>query len=216
MKKLTIFTLVFLMTVGLAAAATITRNVPSRADPGSDITVTLSINSIQVPEGKTLAFVDILPAGLTAKSWDITGSADAKADISVKSNPGEFGLEFTPSGTQAAVTYTIAAPGTPGPISLGPITWFDQSGMSPQGAAMATIAVRTVTCGDGICEGSENSDNCEADCPKPAPVAEPPEPSGGEVPEALEPEKSASRLWIILLVVVIIAAGIYMLSRKKQ
>jgi uncharacterized repeat protein (TIGR01451 family) len=156
-----------LLLSSFAMAATVSRDMPLRVDPGTTVTVKLLINNIQTDAGKSIAIEDTLPSGTTITDWSITGTSQQKSAITTRFASSRAGWDFIPSGTSATITYTVNMPQTQSIYTFGPLLWFDTSGLSPQGAGVNQVAVRYVVCGDKICEAAESSDNCQADCPLP-------------------------------------------------
>lgn len=206
MRKTILYILMFLITTTLVFAASVSRTLPNRADPNTELAVRLQISGADTTG--IIALEEELPTSVTIKDWSITGAKETKAQINTRQKDNKFGWEFTPTGSSATVEYKINLGSSD--ITFGTLVFFDKSGQSkvdPQ-----TLSVREVTCGDGICEEAENSDNCEADCPKPAPPVPRPEPT----PKTDEGVKGASFGWVILLVVVIIGVIIYFTLIKKR
>jgi len=211
MKKLFILPIIFLLTLSFALAQSVSRDMPSRVDPGSEVSITLTLNGAPVGEG--VAIEDSIPNTITLKSWEISGSEEAKADVSYQKKDSQtagfdrHSWPFTAASGSPSITYKIDAPTTEGSYNFE-TRWITSAGFSK---ASATLVVRTITCGDGICEGSENSDTCESDCPKPAP---PPTPV--DTPSPIEGPGASPTGWIILVVVVVIGIIGYFVYKKKQ
>jgi len=211
MKKILILSTIFLLTLSFALAQSVSRDMPSRVDPGSEVSITLTLNGAPVGEG--VAIEDSIPNTITLKSWEISGSEEAKADVSYQKKASRkegfdrHSWPFTASSGSPSVTYKIDAPTTEGSYEFE-TRWITSAGFSK---ASATLTVRTITCGDGICEGGENSDTCVSDCPKPAL----PPPAAEEAVEK-EPTSRTAIAWIVV-VLIVAAAGIgYYMWRKKQ
>jgi len=220
MKKLMVF-LVFFVIFALMAvsvlAGSVSRDMPSRIQPGQTLTVTLSISGATADKSFTLE--DVIPTGLKIKEWTVTGAKEPKEGINIREKGNNFGWSFTPTSSSASVEYKIDLPNNEATYTFGKIVWFDPSGQGIE-ASSPTLTVANVKCGDGVCEGNENSDNCVQDCPKPAPPAPPapaPAPTEGE---AMEKKPALSRTtiaWIVVAVIVIIAGvGYYMWQKKKE
>ncbi|MBI2107729.1 hypothetical protein HYU10_00585 [Candidatus Woesearchaeota archaeon] len=206
MKKIPIYLSVFLLAVSMAFAASISRELPSRADPNSELTVNLRISGAD-PSG-VIALEETLPAGITVKDWTVTGAKEAKAEIQTRTKEGRFGWTFTPTSSSASVEYKITLGASD--VTFGSLVYFDKAGQGKVDAR--TLRVAPITCGDGVCEGSENSDNCAGDCPKPAAPAPAPEVKAPEVPE---PTKGSGALVALVVVIVIIAGALGYWYTKK-
>lgn len=214
MRKLNLFVVLFLLLAAPAFAASVSRNMVSRADPGSDLTVTFSINGATANEVFTLQ--EKLPSGWTIKEWSVTGAKESKALITTSFEPPKYGWSFTTTGTSAAIIYTVTLPSTQGTYSFDAV-WFDKSGMSGANDGKATLAVRAIRCGDGTCEGTENSDSCIQDCPvattQPA-TTRTVAPVTTTLPKAA-PKKS-SKLFIVLVIVLVLLIIVFFIIRKKR
>ena len=201
--------------MGFVLAASVSRNVPSRVDPGSEVTVTLSMSGANAGEGT--AIEDTIPSNIKIKSWDISGTEEAKDAVSYVTKPSKkegftrHSWSFTAAGSPS-ITYKFDAPSTEGGLAFD-VRWVTSDGFSHQ---ESTLDVRAVRCGDGRCEGSENSDNCVADCPKPPPPA--PTTTPTETPTTPEAPSASNTMWVILAVVAIIIIGalVYKGQAKKK
>lgn len=212
MKKLMIFFVVFMLMTTAVLAGTVSRSMPSRIQPGQTLTVTLSISGATA--GKLFTLEDVIPVGLKIKEWTVTGVQEAKEAINIREKDNRFGWSFTPTSDSATVEYKIDLPSTETTYTFGKIVWFDPSGQGTESTS-PTLTVATIRCGDAICEGSENSDNCVQDCPKPAVAPAPPAPA--PTPAAKPSGLSSTALaWIVVLVIVV-AAGIgYFMWQKNR
>jgi len=208
MRKTIVYFLMGLLMMSVALAATVSRDVPSRVSPGEALTVKLNINAISTSDSvKTFSIEESLPEGLTISDWSISGVEEAKGDVDTKFSGTDYKFGFTPTGTSVTITYTTAAPADLGAYNFK-ATWFDLSGMSGADDGKSTVTVRTITCGDGVCEGDETSDNCEADCPKAVPIA----------PEEIAKEEPKAPMTAIIVIAAIVILGIiiFLATKKKK
>lgn len=211
MKKMAVFLMVFAIMAAIMATvvfgASVSRSIPLRVSPGEEIDVKLNINSISVSEKvKSFAIEESLPDGFKLSEWSISGIAEAKDKVKTKFTGNDHKFEFIPEGGSVVISYKTKAPSELGSYTFK-ATWFDLSGMSGAEDGKSTVTVRVITCGDNVCEGNENSDNCERDCPKPVPSAPIAEPKG---------LSKAAIGWIIAAVIVIAGLIIYFASAKKK
>lgn len=209
MRKVIAYLMVFLFAISFVFAASVSRDLPQRVDPNSELTVKLQISGAD--SSGLLTLEEELPEGMTLKDWTVTGAKEAKEAISTRVTDSRYGWSFTPSGSSATVEYTIDLGSSD--VSFGTLVYFDASGQGktdPQ-----TLRVAAITCGDGICEGAENSDNCEADCPKPAPPTEAPS-TPVEEPKPIEAPSKAPAAWAIAAVVVILGIVLIVTYQKKK
>ena len=211
MKKLMTFFIVFILMATAVLAGTVSRSMPSRTQPGQTLTVTLAVSGATA--GKLFTLEEIIPAGLAIKEWKITGSQESKEAINVRQKDNRFGWSFTPTSGSASVEYTIDLPNTEATYTFGKIVWFDPSGQGTESAS-PTLTVASIRCGDSICEGSENSDNCVQDCPKPTPTAPPS--ASTAAPSAPAGLGTTTIAWIVVALIVVVAAVGYFMMRKKK
>ena len=211
MKKLIVFLAIFALMATVAYAGTVSRTMLSRIEPGKTLTVTLSISGATADKIFTLE--DVIPAGLKIKEWTVTGAKESKEAISIREKDNRFGWSFTPTSGSAIVEYKIDLPNTEATYTFGKIVWFDPSGQGTE-TASPTLTAASIRCGDGICEGNENSDNCVQDCPKPA---QPAQPAATPTPQPAAAGLSNTALaWIVVLVIVVVAAIGFAISKKKK
>jgi len=220
MKKLILLPVLFLLTLSMVLAASVSRNMPDRVDPGAEVEVTLTLNGAPVGEG--VAIEDSIPNTITVKSWEVLGSEESKGDVSYQQKASQkegfqrHSWPFTAASGAPSVTYKFDAPAAVGSYVFE-TRWITSEGFSKDST---TLIVRTITCGDGVCEGNENSDTCETDCPKPAPPPPPapaPTPTPSEEPSpADEPAGKVPVAWIIAAVVVILGIILIVVYQKKK
>ncbi|MEK6945979.1 MAG: hypothetical protein AABX32_00060 [Nanoarchaeota archaeon] len=211
MRKIMILLVIFALMASTVLAGTVTRNMPSRIQPGQTLTVTLSVSAAP---GQLFTLEDVIPVGLSIKEWTVNGAQESKDQVSTRTKENRFGWSFTPTGSTASVEYKIDLPNTETSYTFGKVVWFDPSGQGIE-SSTPTLTVAVIRCGDGVCEGSENSDNCAQDCPKPA--APTPQPQ-------VEPQATAqkaglsSTAWIIIVVIVLVlvAIGFVVWQKKKS
>ena len=112
-------------------------------------------------------------------------------------------------------------PNSEATYTFGKIVWFDPSGQGTESSSPA-LTVANIKCGDGICEGNENSDTCVQDCPKPAP---PPPPDAAQTPAPItapittqKPSgfSSTSMAWIVVAIIVAVSVIGYIIWQKKK
>lgn len=207
MRKIIVYLTIFLLSISMVFAASVSRDLPSRADPNSELTVKLMVSGADTSGLFTLE--EALPAGVTVKDWTVTGATEAKSAITTRVKDGYYGWSFTPSGSSVTVEYTIDLGSTD--VSFGTLVFFDKAGQGNVNGQ--TLKVAPMTCGDGICEGTENSDNCEADCPKAPPPATPTE----TTPVAEGEAPTNGWIWyIVIAAIVIIAIVIFSKKGKKK
>ena len=207
MKKAIVYLITLLFAINFVFAASVSRDLPSRADPNSELTVKLQVSGADTSGLLTLE--EELPDGITLKDWTITGAAEAKEAITIRDVNGRYGWSFTPSGGSATVEYTIDLGSSD--VTFGTLVYFDASGQGKTDSQ--TLRVAPVTCGDGTCEGAENTDNCEVDCPK---AVEAPPPTPVEEPEPIAAPDKAPVAWVIAAVVVILGIVLIAAYQKKK
>ena len=209
MRKTIVYFIMCLLALSVVFAASVSRELPRRADPNSDATIKLQVSGAD--SSGVLAIEEELPAGIAVKSWSVTGAVEAKDKITIREKDNRFGWSFTPSGSSATVEYKIKVGSSD--VALGALVYFDKAGQGK--ADPQTLKVAPITCGDGICEGSENSDSCAADCPKAAPPA-PVTPPAAAKGAAEVTKKTPVTGIIIAAIVIVVGIIIYLIARKKK
>ena len=195
-------------------AASVGRNMPSRISPGEDLAISFSVSGVTAGELFTLE--EKVALGWTVSSWDVTGAKGGKDKVNYRyvSSDNRHGFSYTSEGSSSQITLNVKVPSTAiGNYNFDAV-YFDSSG---QAKSQSTLTVRTITCGDGVCEGSENTGNCVKDCPAPAPPpTQQPAPSTPSAP--LPPAKKPTSNTTIIIVVVAAIAGliIWWFLRKKK
>lgn len=192
-----IATLVLVSLLSLSAlAATLSRDMPSRVDPGAAFTTRLMVSDAVVGEGLTVE--ETLPSGVTISSWTVDGVKESKSDLEKDSKKyrvkgSAYGWSVTPTGP-VTITYSAKAPSSQGSLNVEAV-WFDKSGFNRN---QATLSV------------------APAPAPAPAPAVAPspqlapsapsaPTPSPKPMPK---PAPSSSLTWVWMLIVLAILIGV--------
>lgn len=210
MRKVFLHLIIFLLAISFAFAASVSRDLPGRADPNSELTVKLQISGADTSGLLTLE--EELPEGMIVKDWTVTGAAEAKDSITIRDQDGRYGWSFTPTGSSATVEYTIDLGSSD--VTFGTLVFFDAGGQGKTDSQ--TLRVAVISCGDGICEGDENSDTCVADCPVAAPQEEAPAPEVVEEPIPVKAPGKAPVAWVIAAVVIILGIVLIVAYQKKK
>lgn len=216
--KLIAYPVIFLLIAGIAMAADMSRSMPDKVSPGDTITVAFSVSGMEV--GKQVALSEVVPSGWKITDWAVSGSQEAKSAVTfAEKTSGEYQWSFTASSASPSLSYTLKVPST----ALGSYN-FDGVYILPpanMNNLKKSLTVRVITCGDGTCEGTENSDNCVADCPKP--VVQPPAVTPPATPTEESSENtgtSGNTVKIGLLIVAVIVAAYFLImhlgKRKKR
>lgn len=217
--KIIAYSVIFLLVAGIVMAADMSRSMPDKVSPGDTITVSFSVSGMEI--GKQVAISEVLPSGWSISSWVASGAKEEKSAIAyAKKSTGEYQWSFTASSETPSLSYTLKVPSS----ALGTYN-FDAVYVLPpanMNNLKKSLIVRVIKCGDGVCEGSENSDNCVADCPKPAeqPAQQPVQQQTPVVIKEDETGKSGftSKTMIIslIIVVIIITAVLGLWAYKKH
>ncbi|MEK6891760.1 MAG: hypothetical protein AABX25_01120, partial [Nanoarchaeota archaeon] len=104
-------------------------------------------------------------------------------------------------------------PNTETSYTFGKVVWFDPSGQGSE-SSTPTLTVAVIRCGDGVCEGSENSDNCVQDCPKPTAPAPQAQPQAAAQKTGLS--STALTVIVVVIIVILAAIGFVMWQKKKS
>jgi hypothetical protein len=211
--KLIAYAVVFLLIASLAMAADMSRSMPDKVSPGDTITVTFPVSGMEV--GKQVALSEVVPAGWKISDWTVSGSKEAKAAVTfAEKTGGEYQWSFTASSESPSVSYTLKVPST----ALGSYN-FDAVYILPpanMNNLKKALTVRVITCGDGTCEGTENSDNCVADCPKAAPPVTTPTETPSTPTEETGKGISGKTLVIGLVIVIVIVALFFLVKHMNK
>ena len=195
-------------------AASVSRNMPSRVSPGETMVVTFSIGGVKAGELFTLE--DQVPAGWLFTSWDVTGAKGGKEKVThrVVAAENRHGFSFEVESSSPQISYSVQVPAT---ASLGnynlDAVYFDSSG---QGRSQGSVIARTIACGDGVCEGSENTQNCVKDCPAPAPQQPAPASTKPVVPPAVPVKKMPTIIVVAVFAVAAVVAWWLFMRRRKM
>jgi len=162
MNKLLVLIGILIILASSALAADVSRSMPSRIEPGKTLTITFNIRNMDV--GKSFTLQDKLPDNLKVKTWDVEGAKETKDNIDYRTERN--GWSFTAAESNLKITYSIDIPKTASGKYEFDAMWFSPAGQSRD---KRTLTVAEIVCGDNHCEGSENEQNCEKDCKKPAP-----------------------------------------------
>jgi len=177
----------------MVIAASLTRDMPNRVSPGEEVTVTFSISGMEV--GKEAGVSEIVPGEITVKEQEVEG-AEGTPNYQVVDKNHKWA--FKAASSSCSVEYKFNAPSEVGQYNFDAVYALPPANIDN---IKSTLTVRVITCGDGYCEGDENSDNCEADCPKPAEKVE---------------EKPSVVGWVIVAVIVVVGLIIYFAVVKKK
>ncbi len=217
MKKDSVFLLLVIAVFAILSvsvlAASVSRNMPSRVSPGEDVAVAFSISGVNAGELFTLE--DKLPAGWQFVSWDVAGAKGGKDKVDHRSVAADnrHGFSYVSEGSSSQITFNVKVPAS---ASLGSYNfdavYFDSSG---QGRSQGSVTVRNIACGDGVCEGSENTQTCVADCPAPAQPSPVPAQPSEPVPPAKKPT-SKGILYVVIAVVAVAVIAWWLLKKRKK
>jgi len=194
MKKTISYLLASLLLISIAAAASVTRELPARAEPNKEAAIKLIITNAKPNELFTIE--EELPQGIKITSWTITGAKESNSEIKTRTITNRFGWSFTPTASTATITYKIMTGSAN--LNFGTLIYFDSSGQGK--VDPRTLKVAPIVCGDKVCEGSETSATCNADCP--APVKKP-EAQQPPVAEEKKPDTVRTVLTMVIIIVVI-------------
>ena len=201
-----------------ALAASVSRNMPSRVSPGDAFAVVFSASGVKAGELFTLE--DQVPQGWQVASWSVAGATGGNDKVNYRyvEADNRYGFSFVAESSSPQVTLNVKVSAT---ASLGnynfDAVYFDSSG---QGRSQGSVTVRTITCGDSVCEGSESTQNCASDCPAPPPPQAPQQaanPAQAAVAGAsATPAKKPMPIVPIIGVAVVALAAWWLLSQRKK
>ena len=204
MKKY-LMVVMMLLAVSTVYAASLSREAGSRAAPGETFTVTFSITGIEA--GQEVAIDEIIPDKFELADWNVEGSKESKGDVTHRAQGNRHTWAFTAATGSPKLTYSIVIPSDAnGDYSFNTVYVLPPAKMDN---LENVLTVRVIKCGDHVCEGNENSDNCEADCPKQEPVQ--------DVKETIKEVAKSNKVgWIIFMVIVVVGLIVYFAMTKKK
>jgi len=159
MKKTIVFISLFLLLASFGSAASVSRNMPRRIDPGKTLKVEFNLGNMEV--GKTFTLQDKIPTEFEVKDWEVEGSQQTKENIDYRAERN--GWSFTANPDKGNIVYYIDIPPTASGKYEFVALWFSPSGMNRD---KSILIVGEKTCGDNYCEGDETPENCPDDCKK--------------------------------------------------
>ena len=212
MKKITLLLIFAILVLSTSAfAASVSRDMASRVGPGDDIKVTFSISTTA---GELFTLEDQAPQGWRVDAWDVSGAVGGKEAVDYRFVPEDnrHGFSFTAESANPTISFTVKVPTTAanGDYNFDAV-YFDSAG---QNRNQATVTVRTITCGDGVCEGGENTASCAQDCPAaPPPPAEQPE---APAEEGAEEAAGTTGIIILVLIVIVLLVAFFIYTKRKK
>ena len=217
MKKIAMLLLVAVLVSAVLSvsvlAASVSRNMPSRVSPGETMVVTFSISGVKAGELFTLE--DQVPAGWLFTSWDVTGAKGGKDKVThrVVAAENRHGFSFEAESSSPQISFSVQVPGAASGNYNFDAVYFDSSG---QGRSQGSVTVRKISCGDGVCEGSENTQSCVKDCPAPAPQQPAPASTKPVVPPAVPVKKMPTIIVVAVFAVAAVVAWWLFMRRRKM
>ena len=155
MKKILLLLTMFLLLVGLVSAGSLNVDLASRVEPG-DFTVSFQMSGIDT--GKEVAVSTVIPAGVTYKSYTVSGNQGAEQHV-VKAN-NEHQWSFVASSGSPSITLTVNTL-TEGSYEFDTVYMLPPANMNQ---VKNSVTVKAIVCGDNSCEGDENCGTCASDC----------------------------------------------------
>lgn len=213
MKKTIIYLLASLLLISIVAAASVTRELP-RAEPNKEAIIKLIITNAKPNELFTLE--EELPQGIKITDWTIIGAKESKQDVKTRITDNRYGWSFTPTASTATIIYKITTGSTN--LNFGTLIYFDSSGQGKVDSQALRVA--PIVCGDKICEGTETTATCSADCPAPVnkPVVQPPQPPAKPAvkEEAAKKPSTLATVLVMIAVFIIIVLVIMGVTKRKK
>lgn len=216
----------FLLTMSFAYAATLSKSAPKNIEPGNTLTVTFRIGGME--EGEVFSIEEMIVNELPIKDYEIEGAEKTEAEAEYEKKSSSDGKKTRHSWVYQAttpnpkLTYTVDVPSTlEGNYVLDTIYILPPAKMDN---IKSNLRIGEIVCGDGYCEGNEDSSNCLEDCPKAEKEAESeeqPEVSGGlgAITGAVVGKLFATKgrnLWVDLPIIGIIIFIIVFYVRKLK
>lgn len=166
--KIAFYIMIFSLIVGFANAATLSKNIPKNIEPGNTLTVTFRISDIEA--GEVFSIEEMIGNELPIKDYNIEGAEKTEAEVEYEEKLSSDGKKtryswvYQAATSNPKLTYTIDIPSTlEGNYVLDTIYILPPAKMDN---IKSNLRIGKIVCGDGYCEGNENSDACPEDCPK--------------------------------------------------
>lgn len=123
-----ILSVIAILSVQYATAATVTRQMPSTAEPGSEVHVAFRITDAK--EGQIFTLEETRPLQFTITDWEIEGANESRNKIDTRQKDLGYGWSFTTTSTEATIRYTakVSASAT-GPLRFEAV-YFDPDGFN--------------------------------------------------------------------------------------
>jgi len=219
--------MLFLFSIGLANAASLSKDIPKNIEPGKTITVTFRISDIEA--GEVFSIEEMIVNDLSIKDYKIEGAEKTETEVEYEKKLSSDGKKtryswvYQATTSNPKLTYTIDIPSTlEGNYELDTIYILPPAKMDN---IKSTLRIAKIVCGDGYCEGNENSDSCPEDCPKVEKkegaevtgAAITGAVTGGPISRVLTNPDAVRELKITgAVIVILLGIGVYYFKRKKR
>lgn len=200
MKKIPLFLVVFVLVSHAVFSASVIRQMPSDAEPGSTIDVTFKAASLK--PGTLFTIEETRPLQVEITEWDITGANEEKEKIETRQKDLGYGWSFTPNGTEATIKYTAKV----SEKATGPLL-FEAVYFDPDGFSKAPGTLNVARKEPAVIKGDIPAPLDEGSNDKPAK----PDKSGagsGSGDQPTEVKRARSILTAVIISLLIIIAGI--------
>jgi len=118
--------LILILACELSSAAKVSRQMPSRSEPGSIIEVALKVTNA-LP-GKLFTIEETRPLQVEITDWEVEGATEPKEKIETRVKDLGYGWSFTPESTDAKIIYTAkVSPSATGALAFEAV-YFDPEG----------------------------------------------------------------------------------------
>lgn len=215
--KIVFHILVFLLISSFAYAATLSKNIPKNIEPGNTLTVTFRMSGIEA--GEVFSIEEMIVNELSIKDYKIEGAekteteAEREEKLSSDGKKTKYSWVYQATISNPKLTYTIDIPSTlEGNYVLDTIYILPPAKMDN---IKSNLRIAKIMCGDGYCEGNENSDTCIEDCPKVEEKEERAKITGAATAEV---EAEPNKLIGLVSIIIVVALGVllyYLLFRIK-
>lgn len=191
-------------------SATVSRQMPSNAEPGSTIDVVLRATSLK--QGSLFTLEETRPLQVEINDWEITGAKEERSNIETRQKDLGYGWSFTPTGTEATIKYTAqVSEKAIGPLAFEAV-YFDPDGFNKvPGSLNVARKEPAVIKGDIQSPVDDSSNRTAANSDKSGKVSD-----DGVQSAGVKRAKSVLTAVILAILIIIAGIGIYLYTTRPR
>lgn len=207
MRKALCFLILLTLLSQVSYSASVTRKMPSDAEPGSTIEVIFRAASLK--PGALFTLEETRPLQTEITDWDVIGANEEKSKIETRQKDLGYGWSFTPNGTEATIKYSAkVSEKATGPL-LFEAVYFDPDGFDKaQGTLNVARKQPAVIKGDIVSPIDEESVNKSDKTDKVS--------DDGKQLAGVKRAKPVLTAVILAVVIIIAGIGIYLYTTRPR